>query len=161
MFDTVVVNINGCCARPDRRRGRAWLTFGRFREQSRPFVYTGIRSSRLKALEVSVALQMSSSQQTEGSFQLQDNRGNPTEPDGVPVWSTDNSDILDVVPAADGRSAVIKAKGPLGTANVQVECDADLGTGVAPLILLGEITVTAGQAVTGTLTFAPPTEQPA
>ena len=83
-----------------------------------------------------------------------DSKGNPAKVDGAPKWSSSDETILSVFPSTDGMVATIEAAGGLGTAQVKVEADADLGGGVKPIITLGDVEVAAGEAVAGTLTFA-------
>lgn len=85
-----------------------------------------------------------------------DAKGNPAKVEGVPVWSSSDPAVLAVVAAEDGMSATVTPVGPLGTAQIKVEADADLGEGVAPLITLGDVEVVAGTAVSGVLTFGSP-----
>ncbi len=107
-----------------------------------------------------MAFSMTGSQQVDCKVEFKDKKGNPAKVDGVPAWSVDNSDILSVTPAADGLSAVVAAMGPLGTANVQVNADADLGAGIVEIIGLLECTITAGQATVVNITPGTPSEQP-
>jgi len=83
---------------------------------------------------------------------FQDAKGNPAKVEGNPVWATDKPDILTVVDNGDG-SATISSTGPLGTAQVTCTGDADLGAGVTPVILLGDVEVIAGTAVAGKIDF--------
>lgn len=83
-----------------------------------------------------------------------DAKGNPAVVEGAPVWSSSDPAVLSVVAAADGMSAIVTPVGPLGSAQVKVEADADTGEGVVPVILLGDVEVVAGQAVGGTISFA-------
>jgi len=85
-----------------------------------------------------------------------DAKGNPAKVEGVPVWSSSDPSIVAVVAAEDGMSATVTPVGPLGSAQIKVEADADLGEGVAPLITLGDVEVVAGTAVSGVLTFGSP-----
>lgn len=80
-----------------------------------------------------------------------DAKDNAAQVEGAPVWTSSDAAILSVVAAADGMSAVISPVGPLGTAQVKIEADADLGAGVTPVITLGDFEVVAGSAVTGNL----------
>lgn len=85
-----------------------------------------------------------------------DAKGNPALVDGAPVWTTDRSDIISITPAADGMLAVIAPVGPLGSAQVSVDADADLGAGVTSLVTLGTVEVIAGTAVAGSINFGAP-----
>jgi hypothetical protein len=74
--------------------------------------------------------------------------GNPAKIDGVPVWNNSDPSIIDLAVAADGMSAVATTVGPLGTCQISVIADADLGTGVRPITTIGELTVVAAEATT-------------
>ena len=76
--------------------------------------------------------------------------------EGAPVWSTDRPDLVTVTAAADGMSAVIAPVGPLGSAQISVDADADLGAGVTTLTTLGSVEVIAGTAVAGVMNFGEP-----
>ena len=73
--------------------------------------------------------------------------GNPAVVDGVPVWGTSDESILSVVAAEDGLSAVVTTVGPIGTAQVSVTADADLGEGIKPLVGTLDVSVVASEAV--------------
>lgn len=107
-----------------------------------------------------MAFKLTATQQVDASFTVTDKKGNPAPVDGIPTWSTDNSDLLSLTPSADGKSCTIVAVGPLGTANVFVNADADMGGGTKPIIGRGEITVDAGEATVVNLNFGTPSEQP-
>lgn len=77
----------------------------------------------------------------------QDAKGNAAAVDGVPTWRSTDENVLTVAAAADGLSAVVTPAGPLGTAQIIVDADADLGAGVTSLQETFELTVVAGQAV--------------
>jgi len=85
-----------------------------------------------------------------------DAKGNPALVEGAPVWSTDRPDLVTVTAAADGMSAVIAPVGPLGSAQISVDADADLGAGVTTLTTLGSVEVIAGTAVAGVMNFGEP-----
>ena len=74
-------------------------------------------------------------------------KGNPAAIDGQPVWASSDEAGVTVTPAPDGMSAQISAVGPLGTYQVTVEVDADLGAGVKPLIGILDVIVVASEAV--------------
>ncbi len=106
-----------------------------------------------------MALTMTVSKQAVASVKFLDKKGNPAPVDGPPTWTTDNSDVLALTPAADGLSCLIVAVGQIGTGNVQVSADADLGAGVTPIIGTLACTITGGTATTVTIDVGAPTEQ--
>lgn len=79
------------------------------------------------------------------SIQPVDSVGNPAPVEGI-VWSVSDATLLTVTPAADGLSAVCEAVGPLGTAQVNVSADADMGSGVVTITGVLDIQIVAGQA---------------
>jgi hypothetical protein len=81
------------------------------------------------------------------SIQPVDAKNNPAPVDGVPVWSSSNPAVLTVTASEDGMSATITAVGPLGTAQVAVTADADLGEGVSPITGVLDVEVKASNAV--------------
>lgn len=77
-----------------------------------------------------------------------DKKGNPAVLDGVPVWSTSNSEVATLAVAEDGLSAVLTPVGPLGSCVVSLSADADMGSGVKPLSAATDVQVSSGAAVT-------------
>lgn len=90
---------------------------------------------------------MTTTQQTPVSVKLVDRLGKPAQPDGVPEWLTDNSDVLILEPAADGLSCVVKAAGIVGSANVTVNADGRSGPDVFPIVGTLNFEVTQADAV--------------
>lgn len=86
-------------------------------------------------------------------------KGNPAAVDGLPVWSVSDATVLSVVPAADGLSADVVAVGPLGTSQVSVTADADLGEGVRALIGTLDVTVVASEAASIVINAGVPAAQ--
>lgn len=78
----------------------------------------------------------------------QDSAGNAAAVEGVPAWST-SSDVVTVTPAADGLSAVVRpnATGTVGSVQISVTADADLGEGVEPITGILDVDVIGGKAV--------------
>ena len=75
--------------------------------------------------------------------------GNPAnvDADEPVVWSSSDSSVMTVTPdAVDPLMAVVEAVGPVGTAQLSVSADADLGDGLRTLSALDEIQVVAGEA---------------
>lgn len=83
-----------------------------------------------------------------------DAKGNPAMVDGAPVWSSSDDTVLTVVASSDGMSAVVTPVGPLGTVQLKVEADADLGAGVVSVVSLVDVEIIAGQAVAGNVNLS-------
>ncbi len=73
--------------------------------------------------------------------------GNPAKVDGKPVWSVSDSNVITLTVAEDGLSAEAVSTGVLGTAQVTVVADADLGEGIRELNAVLDIEVKAAEAV--------------
>lgn len=87
-----------------------------------------------------------------------DAKGNPAQvQSGSIQWS--GPDFLTVTPASDGLSAEVSANGPLGSGQVAVSADADLGDGVVTITGVLQVEVQAGQAVSLAVDSSQPTEQ--
>lgn len=86
-----------------------------------------------------------------------DAKGNPAPIEGVTFTSSDVA-IVAVVDNGDG-TATATAVGPLGTAQVRVDADAQIGDGVVPLTGLVDLEVVASEAVA--LSVAVGTPEPA
>jgi hypothetical protein len=86
-----------------------------------------------------------------------DAAGNAALVDGDPVWATDRPDLLSLVPAEGGMGCDIIPVGPLGSAQITVTADADLGEGMKEILTLGTIECVAGEAVGGVINFPEPT----
>ncbi len=81
-----------------------------------------------------------------------DAAGNPAVVEGAPSWTSSDETIVTIADVSgDGMSAFAVAVGPLGTAQVNVTADADLGEGVTAVIGLLDIEVVASQAVAATV----------
>jgi len=107
-----------------------------------------------------VALSMTVTQQVGLSVTFTDSKGNPASVDGVPTWLCDNTDVLALIPAGDGRSCLAQAVGAVGTSTISMTADADMGSGVEPIIGTLEVQVTAGKATQVVITAGTPVEQP-
>lgn len=84
-----------------------------------------------------------------------DAKGKPAKVDGAPVWTSDNDAVASVVASDDGLSATV-TPGDIGTAQISVTADADLGAGFTSLVGIGTVEVVAGTAVTATVSFGEP-----
>jgi hypothetical protein len=82
-----------------------------------------------------------------------DAKGNAAKVDGAPEWTSSDPTVLAVNAAPDGLTAEILPVGPLGTAQITVKADADLGAGVVELVTLADVEVVAGSAVAGNVSL--------
>lgn len=82
--------------------------------------------------------------------------GNPAPVDGVPTWSVSDESVLSLTVAPDGMSATIGTPGGLGTSQVSVVADADLGEGVVNITAVLDVEVKASQAVSLGMTVGVP-----
>lgn len=108
-----------------------------------------------------MAVEMSYFQQTRLSVTFLDSRGNPAPVEGVPVWQVDNPNVLALEPSPDGMSCLIKGVGPIGTATTSLTADADMGSGVEPIVGSIDFNITGGKAVAVELQAGPVEDQPA
>jgi hypothetical protein len=74
--------------------------------------------------------------------------GNPAPVDGVPSWSVSDASVASIVVSENGLSAEVVTTGALGTVQVVVDADADLGEGVETITGVLDIEVKASAAVT-------------
>ena len=154
--------------------GRVWEFFsgpelrlvpklGRIVEQVGPVVPTPhlrvAHSVRFLRRFLLMAFQITDSQQVTLGIKALDKKGNPAPIEGV-EWSTDKTDLLALVPSADGLSCTVLAVGPLGIGTVTMKADAQMGEGESPIVGTLQVEVTGGQAVTVKITAGTPEEQP-
>lgn len=105
-------------------------------------------------------LNLTDSQQVNLKVAFADKAGNAAAVDGAPVWTSSDETVLTVAAATDGLSAVATATGKLGTAQVSVSADADLGSGTTTLTGTLDVTVLAGSAVSAVVSADAPTDKP-
>lgn len=86
------------------------------------------------------------------TLQLFDVNNNPTEFDSPPEWITTDPAIISIE-GSEQYSRRLRAVGPLGSVQVSVRGDADLGDGVRELVVLDDAVVVAGDAVRGSLGY--------
>lgn len=77
----------------------------------------------------------------------EDADGNPARIDGIPVWNVSDAAIGTLAAAPDGFSCYFLTTGVMGTVQVSVSADADLGAGVRHISRTLDIMVEAGEAV--------------
>jgi hypothetical protein len=81
-----------------------------------------------------------------------DAKGNPAAVDGPVAWASSNDAVLTVeVDAADSTICWVVPATQLAQAQVVATADADLGAGVTQITTTMDVTIVAGQAVSGTI----------
>lgn len=108
-----------------------------------------------------MAFLLGDNQQVELTVTYVDEAGNPGVVDEPPVWETSNAALLTVVESDDGLSATVSAVGPLGSAQVSVTADADLGSGVTEIIGTLDVEVVGSEAVSAVIQPGTPEHKPA
>lgn len=81
--------------------------------------------------------------------------GNPAKVDGVPTLTSSNAAVAELQVAEDGLSALIVSKG-LGSSQVVLVADADLGEGLREVTATLDLEVVAAEAVTAGLVAGTP-----
>lgn len=84
---------------------------------------------------------------------------NPAAIDGVPAWSVSDPSVLDLQVSDDGLTAVAVTRGPLGTCQINVSGDADLGDGIRTINGVLDVTVVASEATSILITTGTPTSR--
>lgn len=97
---------------------------------------------------------LTTDQKARVSFTASDRYGNPASIDGVPRWESSDPTVAFVSTYDDGMAADVVTAGRLGSAQVSVRCDADLGDGVRELVGVLDVDVVGGEAVMIALTPA-------
>jgi hypothetical protein len=100
-------------------------------------------------------LALQNDQQVTASIQPVDAKGNPAKVDGAPEWSSSSEGVAVVKAAPDGLSATV-AGIDIGTCQINVKADADLGEGVTALTGTLDVEVLAGSAVALSITTGTP-----
>lgn len=93
-----------------------------------------------------MAFILTADQQVGLSFSAKDKYGNDAGIDGTPTWTSSDESKVTVSGGADGKSATAVAVGPVGTAQISVRADADLGDGAREVVGVLDIEVIAGEA---------------
>jgi hypothetical protein len=88
-----------------------------------------------------------------------DAAGNPALIDGEVAWASSDDTVLAVFTSAnDSTEAILRTIGPVGQVQVTATADADLGAGVREIITPLDVTVVAGEAMSGTIEPSGPAE---
>ncbi len=131
---------------------RMFFKIGPVTEQTGPVAINRamIRTQRGKVVGM---LQLTDSQNCDLSVSFVDKKGNPVTDTHTLTWGVDNSDLLTLTPSDDNKTCGISAVGPLGTALVSVQDDADQISATL------EVQIVSGAATEVTITPGTPTEQ--
>jgi len=81
-----------------------------------------------------------------------DAHGNPAAVDGPVAWAASDASLATVTAdAADSTICTVVPAGPVGQVQGSASADGDLGTGVKQLVTTADISLVAGEAVSGTI----------
>lgn len=97
------------------------------------------------------------SQTIAASLSFVDGHGNPAPVDDVPAWKLTPENVVEVLVSEDGLSVEFTPTGVIGSTQIEVTADADLGEGVRSLTVLGTLEVVPDEAVAGVINFGEPT----
>ncbi len=103
-----------------------------------------------------MGLILTDEQECELSVQFLTAAGNPGAIDGVPVWSVANPALLDLSISDDGLQVLIRTTGMLGSTQVSVTADADLGEGTRPVSAVLDVEVQAAGVVSAGIVAGTP-----
>lgn len=106
-----------------------------------------------------MALVLTDAQKVTLSVSFTTKAGNPAPVDGAPQWVSSDPSVIQVVQSEDGLSAEAITVGPLGTAQVSVVADADLGEGTTAITGVLDIEVKASAAVFAIVAAGAPVEK--
>lgn len=105
-------------------------------------------------------LQMSNSQKCLVRLAPKKASGQPARLDGIPTWETSDPTTATVsATTSDGLEAQVVASGPLGACQIIARGDADLGSGVRPIVGVLDVEINEGEAVVLELEPGTPEEQ--
>jgi len=125
-------------------------------EEKKPGFLWSIKSNGVITKNISM-LVLPNDHKVTASIQPVDAKGNPATIDGLASWSSSSTDIVTVTNiSTDSLSADVVPGTALGTAQINVTADADLGGGVTTINGVLDVQVVAGQAVGFTISTAPP-----
>lgn len=108
-----------------------------------------------------MSLILTVTQNVELSLHPVDRHGNPAPVDGPPIWDVSDMSLVNCIPAVDGMSAMIGARGGVGHVQVSVRADARMGPDVREITGILEIDLVPAEAATLGIVAGEPTEQDA
>lgn len=87
------------------------------------------------------------------TVEWKDAAGNPAKVDGPTTWASTDSSVL-TVQVSTGNPLIANCRAvAIGTAQVQATADADMGEGIKTVTSTIDVTVIAGEAIGGDMTF--------
>lgn len=104
--------------------------------------------SRRPSGDLAMANVITDEQKLDFAFVPKTAAGNPAHIDDIPVWQVSDPSILDLAVAEDGLTATVISLGPLGSCQLSVQADADMGEGTRLLTATAEILVVPAEAAT-------------
>ena len=90
------------------------------------------------------------------SIDVKDAQGNVAVVDGAPAWALTDDTVGSLTVSADGLSAEFIPAGIVGSVQVQVSVDADLGVGVKSILGTLDVEVLSGEAVSVSIVAGAP-----
>jgi len=112
--------------------------------------YNGVTTKNI------MSLVLANDHKVTASIMPVDSKGNPAAIDGLASWTSSATDIVTVQNvSADSLSAEVVPGSALGTAQINVTADADLGSGITTINGILDVQVVAGQAVGFTISTSP------
>lgn len=154
---SVTINVYEC---GEKQRLRIVPRLGPIQEQPSGAVLPKNGTCRIRGQTI-MGFALTATQQVDLSVTVTDRKGNPAQVQD-PTFMSNNESILTVVPDAGGDplKCSVVATGALGSASITFSADADLGSGVEPLLGTFDVDVGPGKATVVTLNPGTPTEQP-
>jgi hypothetical protein len=104
-------------------------------------------------------LVLTDTQEVDLAIKPLDRKGRLAQVDGVPEWTSSDPTIAKVTPSEDGLSAVVAATDNLGSVQIRVTADADLGEGVELITGILDLEIAGGKAVSLGIIAGTPKEQ--
>lgn len=84
-----------------------------------------------------------------------DQFGNPARVDGEPTWALSDPSLGTLTVDPGGLSALFVPSGGVGSEQIQVSADADLGAGVVTIGGFADLDIVAGQAASLSVNVVP------
>jgi hypothetical protein len=124
-------------------------------EQPR-LVFSVILAGGIQLKDIAM-LVLPNDQKVVASIQPVDAKGNPATIDGLAVWTSSSTAVATIENvSSDSLSAEVVPSSAIGSCQINVQADADLGAGITNITGVLDVSVVAGQAVGFTITTAPP-----